>query len=67
MSTNTVAETVIIETTLGDAIQGLSQLLPDSMLPGWQLITEFPILGTLLIIMVGSYFLLMIWGINPIG
>ena len=52
MSTNTVAETVITETTLGDAIQGLSQLLPDSMLPGWQLITEFPILGALLIVVV---------------
>lgn len=52
MSTTTVAETAVTETSLGDSIQGLSQLLPESLLPGWQLITEYPILGALLIVVV---------------
>ena len=54
MSTNTIAETAVAETKLGDSIQGLSELLPESLLPGWQLIIEFPILGALLIA-VASY------------
>jgi Small-conductance mechanosensitive channel len=49
---NTVDETPQLDSFLSDAMQGISQLLPESAQSSWQLILQYPILGALLIALI---------------